>query len=137
MNLIGKKISAYLLSCIVLFSSMSFAIDEHFCGDQVMDVSYFGNADKCGMEEVKINSNNSVLKGNNCCLDQITLFQSSLFNVEKPTNLHNLELQFLSWNSSLYVGFHRITSIKLEYYKDFSPPDINNDFQVLHQVFLI
>ena len=137
MEKIIKKITASILSFIVLFSSMSFAIDEHICGDQVMDVSYFGNADNCGMEEVKINSNNSVLKGNNCCLDQITLFQSSLFNIEKPTNLHNLELQFLSWNSSLYVGFHIITSFKLEYYKDFSPPDINNDFQVLHQVFLI
>ena len=137
MEIIIKKIIASILSFIVLFSSMSFAIDEHICGDQVMDVSYFGNADNCGMEEVKINSNNSVLKGNNCCLDQITLFQSSIFNIENPTSLHNLEFQFLPWNSDLYVGFQVINSFKQEYYKDFSPPDINIDFQVLHQVFLI
>ena len=137
MEIIIKKIIASILSFIVLFSSMSFAIDEHICGDQVMDVSYFGNADNCGMEEVKINSNNSVLKGDNCCLDQITLFQSSIFNIENSTSLHNLEFQFLPWNLGLYVGFQVINSFKLEYYKDFSPPDINIDFQVLHQVFLI
>ena len=48
MNTIVKKISTTLLSFIVLFSSMSFAIDEHYCGNNLMDVSYFGDADNCG-----------------------------------------------------------------------------------------
>ena len=52
MEKIIKKITASILSFIVLFSSMSFAIDEHICGDQVMDVSYFGDADNCGMDEI-------------------------------------------------------------------------------------
>ena len=137
MNLIGKKISAFILSCIVLFSSMSFAIDEHFCGDQVMDVSYFGNADDCGMEEVDTNSNITILKANNCCKDEITHFESSLYSSEKPISIHNLASQYLFSNTHFNNGFNRIKTLRIQYYKDFSPPDIRQDFQVLHQTFLI
>ena len=137
MNLIGKKISAFILSCIVLFSSMSFVIDEHFCGDQVMDVSYFGNADDCGMEKVDTNSNVSILKGNNCCKDEVTRFESSLYSIEKPLSIHNLASQHLFFNTHHNNGFNRIKTLRIEYYKDFSPPDISQDFQILHQTFLI
>ena len=88
MKSIGKKIYAFLMSCIVLFSSMSFAIDEHFCGDQVIDVSYFGNADNCGMEELGANSNVPILKGYNCCKYEITRFESSLYSLEKPISIN-------------------------------------------------
>ena len=137
MNLIVKKISAYLLSCIVLFSSMSFAVDEHFCGDQVMDVSYFGNSDDCGMEEVDTNSNITILKANNCCKDEITHFESSLYSSEKPISIHNLASQYLFSNTHYNYSFNRIKTSRIQYYNDFSPPDIRQDFQVLHQTFLI
>ena len=52
MNATIKKISATILSLVVMFLSMSFTIDEHFCGSRLMDVSYFGDADNCGMDEI-------------------------------------------------------------------------------------
>ena len=55
MNTTLRKISTTLLSLLVLFSSMSFTIDEHYCGTNLMDVSYFGDADNCGSEELTMN----------------------------------------------------------------------------------
>ena len=137
MEKIIKKITASILSFIVLFSSMSFAIDEHICGDQVMDVSYFGDADNCGMDEIDMSSNISVFKKNNCCKDQITLLQSSIFNKEKFINLQHVDAEVLFFKANSYLGAYKDIAIEIEYYTDFSPPDIAQDFQVLHQVFLI
>ena len=137
MNVIVRKISTTLLSFIVLFSSMSFAIDEHYCGNNLMDVSYFGDADNCGAEEVAMNSRTSLIKQNNCCKDETTLLESSIFNKEKFINLQHVDAEVLFFKANSYLGAYKYIAIEIEYYTDFSPPDIAQDFQVLHQVFLI
>ena len=137
MNIIVKKISTTLLSFIVLFSSMSFTIDEHYCGNNLMDISYFGDADNCGSEEVTMNSRTSLIKQNNCCKDETTLLESSIFNKEKFINLQHVDAEVLFFKANSYLGTYKDTAIEIEYYTDFSPPDIAQDIQVLHQAFLI
>jgi hypothetical protein len=116
---------------------MSFAIDEHFCGSRLMDVSYFGDADNCEMEKIHVSSNTSTFKKNNCCKDKITLLQSSIFNKEKLINLQNTDIETSLLKGCCYSVFYKNNSLKLKYYKDFSPPDIAKDIRVLHQTFLI
>ena len=137
MNTIVKKISTTLLSFIVLFSSMSFAIDEHYCGNNLMDVSHFGDADNCGSEEVTMNSSSSSVKQNNCCKDETTLLESSIFNKEKFINLQHIDAEVLFFKANSYLGTYKDIAIEIEYYTNFSPPDIAQDIQVLHQAFLI
>jgi len=137
MNTIVKKISTTLLLFIVLFSSMSFAIDEHYCGNNLMDVSYFGDADNCGSEEVTMNSSSSSVKQNNCCKDETTLLESSIFNKEKFINLQHIDAEVLFFKANSYLGTYKDIAIEIEYYTNFSPPDIAQDIQVLHQAFLI
>lgn len=137
MNTIVKKISTTLLSFIVLFSSMSFAIDEHYCGNNLMDVSYFGDADNCCSEEATMNSSSSSVKQNNCCKDETTLLESSIFNKEKFINLQHIDAEVLFFKANSYLGTYKDIAIEIEYYTDFSPPDIAQDIQVLHQAFLI
>ena len=129
MNAIVKKISITLLSFMVLFSSMSFAIEKHYCGDMLMDVSYFGSADNCGVEEVIVNSSISVLKKNNCCKDQATLLEI--------INLQNVDAEVLFFKEYLNLAIHKNFSLELKYYTNFFPPDLEKDIQVLHQAFLI
>ena len=137
MNTIVKKISTTLLSFIVLFSSMSFAIDEHYCGNNLMDVSYFGDADNCGSEEVTMNSSSSTVKQNNCCKNETTLLESSIFNKDKFINLQHVDVEILLFKTNSYLVNFNYTATEIEYYSDFSPPDIAQDIQVLHQTFLI
>jgi hypothetical protein len=137
MNAIVRKISTTLLSFVVLFSSMSFTIDEHYCGNNLMDVSYFGDADNCGAEEVAMNSRTSLIKQNNCCKEETTLLESSIFNKEKFINLQHVDAEVLFFQANSYFGTYKDIAIEIEYYTNFSPPDIAQDIQVLHQAFLI
>ena len=137
MNTTLRKISTKLLSLLVLFSSMSFTIDEHYCGTNLMDVSYFGDADNCCSEELTMNSRTSSVKQNNCCKDETTLLESSIFNKNKFINLQHVDVEILLFKTNSYLVNFNYTAAEIEYYSDFSPPDIAQNIQVLHQTFLI
>lgn len=131
------KISSIILSLGVLFSSMSFTIDEHYCGDMLMNVSYFGVAEKCGIEKINMSPQTTNIKKNNCCKDEVILIDSSVFNKEKVFNLDYVDLKFIFFYSLSYIDFYRSIDLEKEYYKDFSPPDPEQNIQALLQTFLI
>ena len=67
-NQVFHKITSMLMAFVVLFSTMSFTIDMHYCGDTLVDTSVFGKAHSCGMEMKKTDSTSdrSIAK-KNCC----------------------------------------------------------------------
>jgi hypothetical protein len=128
-----SKIASFLLALLVLFSTFSFTVEKHFCGEFLMDVSFIGHAEDCGMDMEKVSA-----KKKNCCKDEVhhiegqdELQQSSVdeFNFSKQ--------QFLV---SFYISYNDLfleNKSKKTYYRDSSPPDIPFDYQVLYQSFLI
>lgn len=42
-----SKIVSSVLALLVLFSTFSFTVEKHYCGDYLVDVSYLGKADTC------------------------------------------------------------------------------------------
>ena len=59
------------MSFVVLFSTTSFAITKHYCGDTLIDTAVFNKAETCGME-MDLDSTVegcSVIK-ENCCNDE-------------------------------------------------------------------
>ena len=137
MKVFIKKISATILSLVVLFSSMSFTIDKHYCGETLVDMSFFGEADRCGMEGMKMNSDASKMKKKKCCKDETIVIESSTFDKEKLIILEHVDLEFVFSYAFSYISLYQDIAIEKEYYKDFSPPDVEQDIQVLHQTFLI
>ena len=63
------KVFSVALALLVLFSTVSFTIEKHFCGDVLVDVSMFVEADKCGMEAMES------LQQKSCCKDEIEVIQ--------------------------------------------------------------
>jgi len=61
------KITSLLLALLVLLSTFSFTVETHYCGDFLMDISFIGHADDCGMEMEK----KSFYKKKNCCKDEV------------------------------------------------------------------
>ena len=126
------KIPTLTLSFLVLFSTFSFTVEKHYCGDFLMDISYLGDAEDCGMQmEVKA-------KKKNCCKDEV-------HNIEGQDELQKTsfdELDFekeqflLSYLIAYKELFHQLQK-KQYVFKDFSPPDILKDYLVLYQTFLI
>ena len=132
------KLGTILLSLFVIVSSLVIVVDEHYCGETLVDISFFGEANGCGMENMQtISSGNLEIKLNNCCKDQQSFVQVSLFNKEKDLNKEYDETGFSTIN--LLVNEVTFQSLPLEkdVYKDFSPPEIQQNFQILYQTFLI
>lgn len=130
------KVFSVILALVVLCSTVSFTIDKHFCGDTLVDVSIFFEADKCKMENIDLLSQGSLK--NQCCKDQVNMLVGQDELLFKTFDNLNLEQQqFLanitnSYISSLIEDEQRIISSR-----SYTPPDLRRDRVVINQSFLI
>ena len=70
MKQIFHKISSFLMAIVVLFSTMSFTIDMHYCGDSLVETAIFKKAKGCGMEMENPSTEGCSIKVKNCCSDE-------------------------------------------------------------------
>jgi hypothetical protein len=122
------------MAFLVLFSTFSFTVEKHYCGEFLVDVSYIGEAEGCGMKMEA----STVSKKKNCCKDEVhqvegqdELQQGSSVDFD----LKNQEFltAFIASYRDLFIS---IKSTKINY-GHFSPPDIPLNYQVTYQTFLI
>ena len=134
MKSIFTKIASCTLAFLVLFSTFSFTVEKHYCGDFLVDVSYLGKAERCGM---KIDSKD-VIKKKNCCKDEVYKVegQDKLqlgSNIKFDTKNQEFLTVFLVSYNDLFKVFSKKTILQKTYY----PPDIIKDIQVIQEVFII
>jgi hypothetical protein len=70
MKQVSHKILATVMAFVVLFSTMSFTVDMHFCGDTLVATSMFQKATGCGMEKEKSAAEGCTIVKSNCCKDK-------------------------------------------------------------------
>ncbi|ALJ05115.1 hypothetical protein APS56_08250 [Pseudalgibacter alginicilyticus] len=128
----SHKIFSIALSFLVLASTVSFTIEKHFCGDVLVDISVFTEAEKCAMEAMEI------LNKKTCCKDEIDVIQGQ--NELKFSNFEDLDFhqqEFLAAFTYSYLNLFEGTSKQSNPHKNYSPPNLITDIQVLDQVFII
>lgn len=126
------KVFSFLLAFLVLFSTLSFTVEKHYCGDVLVDVSLFTEADKCGMETMEM------LQKKSCCKDEVDIVEGQ--DELKFSSFEDLSFekqQFISSFILVYVNLFEGLSQQIIPHKDYSPPNLVADIQVLDQVFLI
>lgn len=131
-NQLLHKIFSISLSLLVLFSTVSFTVEKHYCGDTLVDVSIFTEAEKCGMEA------QDMLQKKSCCKDEVDVVQGQ--DELKAPSFEDLNIE----QQQLLVAFTQSYSSLFEIFPkevipptDYSPPNLVYDIQVLDQVFLI
>ncbi len=138
MKQVFVKISAILMSLVVLFSTMSFSISEHYCGDLLVDSALFSKAESCGMEMEKSSSTNDCsVDKEDCCNDVVKHIEGQN---ELKTDLSNLNLEQQVFVASFvysYINLFEGLEENIIPFKYYSPPLIVTDIHVLDQVFLI
>jgi len=70
MKQVLHKILATVMAFVVLFSTMSFTVDMHFCGDTLVATSMFQKAKGCGMKMEKPTAAGCAIVKSNCCKDK-------------------------------------------------------------------
>lgn len=138
MKKIISNIGIFLLTALVLFSSVSFTVEKHLCGGHVFSESFFGKAEKCGMDEgfCMIESNNPSFSKKSCCEDQIQLINGSIFEKTPVLKLNNHQQNFIVSNLIDAVLFSQKENRTIQFKNYFPPPNTHN-FNILYQVFRI
>ena len=70
MKQLSHKIMSLLMAFVVLFSTMSFTINMHYCGDTLVETALFQKAKGCGMEMEKPSTEGCSIIKKNCCDDE-------------------------------------------------------------------
>lgn len=66
MKQVFHKLMSLSLAFVVLFSTMSFTVNMHYCGDTLVDTAIFSEAETCGME-MDIATTDCSTKKKTCC----------------------------------------------------------------------
>jgi len=138
MKQLFRKISAIIMAFVVLLSTMSFTVSEHYCGHQLVDIALFSKAESCGMELQKPStSQDCELKKSDCCKDEVKQYQGQN-ELNTAFSTLNFEQQvFVTSFTYTYINLFEGLAVNIIPFKYYTPPLLVTDILVLDQTFLI
>lgn len=128
------------MALIVLFSTMSFSVDMHYCGDHLVDFSLFENTNTCMMKAAmsKPSSSCSIMDMDmDCCTDVEIILEGQDDLKISFDQLTNDQQLFLSSFVTVYINrFEGVDKNSIPF-KDYAPPPLLRNVQILDQTFRI
>ncbi|WKD85263.1 hypothetical protein KCTC32516_00603 [Polaribacter huanghezhanensis] len=125
------------MAFVVLFSTMSFTVDMHFCGDVLVDSSMLSSAESCGMETQDLSSEECVTIKKSCCDDKqiVVAGQNELQITFDKLSLKQQKLI----TSFVYAFINPFDSVQenKNSYTDYKTPLVVKDIQKLDETYLI
>jgi len=130
------KSFSVLMAILVLFSTVSFTVEKHFCGDVLVDVSVFTEAEKCAMDAYEQEIETITKKS--CCKDTVDLFEGQDEMIVKSLDDLDFEKQiFVASFIYTYINHFEGLPQQVIPHKDYSPPNLIANLNIANQVFLI
>ncbi|MEW7277881.1 hypothetical protein ABW636_04745 [Aquimarina sp. 2201CG1-2-11] len=138
MKKVFHKIASVLLATLVLFSTLSFTVDMHYCGSRLVDVALFKEAKSCGMEQMqKLLSCGDTVKKKSCCKDKQVVIEGQDDLKDTVTKLTLDQEVFATSYIYTYQNIAPDVISSITSFIGHSPPIPDKDFQVLYETFLI
>ena len=130
-----QQLLSVAMALLVLISTLSVSIEKHYCGDHLVDVAFFTDVQKCGMED---SDTDTVLTKNSCCKDVVDLLggQDELSS-EKTKDLNINQKVFILSFASVFSGLNLLEPQNNKQFEHYSHPKVVQDIQALNEVFLI
>ncbi len=124
------------MTLVVVFSTMSFKVDMHFCGDTMVDYSLQNKTESCGMDVDIHNNDCPVVQSKSCCSDkQIVLDgQDDLKSSFEKLNLEQQQFIIAFVYTSLHVSEESSSNNTFEQY---APPLVAKQLFKLDESYLI
>lgn len=129
------KTFSMAMAFLVLLSTISFTVEKHFCGDVLIDIAIFSKADPC-CDEGAVTL--TFAESKSCCKDQLEVVKGQ--DNLKKTTFEDFQFDQQVFITTLYYSYLNLFEGLPEQiipHKDYSPPNLVTDIQVLDQVFLI
>jgi len=136
------KVTSIVMALIVLLSTMSFSVDMHYCGDHLVDFSMFDKVDTCMMKAEKSKSSSSCEIAEmetemNCCSDiEVTIEGQDNLKISFDQLTFDQQ-QFVFSFAYSFVSLFEAADEYITPFRDYVPPPLLRDVQILDQTFLI
>jgi hypothetical protein len=134
---ISHKVFSTVLSFLVLASTLSLTIEKHFCGGVLIDVAVFTEVEKCANDVLSESDSTQIVK-KSCCKDEVDVFEGiSEMIKDSFEDLDDIQKQVLFAYAHSYISLYESLPKQIIAHKDYSPPKLIKDIQVLNETFLI
>ncbi len=125
------------MAFLVLFTTMSFTINMHYCGDTLVETAVFKKAKGCGMEMASPSSSECTVTKKSCCGDKQLIVEGQ-DELQISAEQFSFDQQlFISSLVYTYLNLFEDFQENLVSDKNYSPPLVERDIQVLYEVYLI
>lgn len=120
------------MAFVVLFSTLSFTVESHYCGANLVDTAIFTKAKVCGGDFI---GSAPILK--DCCKHEIDVVKGQ--DKLKLNGFDDLKLdQQLFFTAFVYyTTFFKSLPKQTIPHRDYIPPNLIYDIQLLDDVFII
>jgi len=137
MKQVFHKIMSLLMAFVVFFSTLSFTVNMHYCGDTLVDTAIFHKAKGCGMEMQKPSTEGCAITKKNCCDDEQLIVDGQ--------NELQLQVDTISFEQQLFVASFVYTYISLfqgldkniSSYEEYIPPLVIRQLYKIDETYLI
>jgi len=137
MKQVFHKIMSFVMAFVVLFSTMSFAVNMHYCGDTLVETAIFHKAKGCGMEMQKPSTEGCAITKKNCCKDEQLVVDGQ--------NELQLQVDTISFEQHLFITSFVYTYINLfegldnnvSSYETYKPPLVIRQIFKIDETYLI
>ncbi|MFT5761791.1 MAG: hypothetical protein ACI8WA_000913 [Polaribacter sp.] len=137
MKKVFHKIISMLMAVMVLFSTMSFTVDMHYCGDTLVETAIFHKAEGCGMEMQNPTTEGcSVIKSDCCSNNQIVADGQDQLQVSL-VKLSFEQQQFITSFIYSFSNLFEVVKENINSYRDYSPPLVVRELYKLDETYLI
>ena len=125
------------MAFVVLFSTMSFTISMHYCGDTLVETAVFQKAKGCGMEMQNPSTKGCAIIKKNCCKDEQLV-------VDGQDELQLL-VDEISFEQQVFIASFVYTYINLlegldnnvSSYEEYKPPLVIRQLYKIDETYLI
>ncbi len=125
------------MAFVVLFSTMSFTIDMHYCGDTLVETAVFHKAKGCGMEMQNPSSTDCAVTKKNCCTDeQITIEGQDELKISFDKLTFDQQV-FIASFISTYINLFEGLNESVSSYEEYKPPLVIRQIFKLDETYLI
>tara|TARA_R110000868_G_scaffold213709_2_gene463830 strand:+ start:19404 stop:19814 length:411 start_codon:yes stop_codon:yes gene_type:complete len=136
MKQVFHKLATLIMVFVVLYSTMSFTVDMHYCGDMLINTAIFHKAKPCGMDIEDTVSCHSDIKNNCCSKKQINAQCQDGLNIyiDKFTfQQQQFVASFVLAYINLFEGFDESATL----YKSYKPFLVIKQIYKLDETYLI
>lgn len=129
-----KSSFSILLSLFILFSSFNFNLSAHYCGQQLVDIAFFGEAEACPMAAKKGCESDEMP----CCADHDIIIEGQEYLSSKDFSKQEIkktEVLIASLNFPIELLLqNEVSTFKVDTYV---PPNLEREIPILLQSFLL